>query len=151
MTKDEIKEYSVRISQSSRTEMVVITFEIMVNYIESGQKALGEGNIEDFRFNIKKARHFLMDLSSSLDMKYKISGDLMSIYMFINKWLISSESKKTLNDVERIKDIIKNLMNSFRTVSENVNDNKSMNRSDEIHTGITYGRNSQLNEYVVRK
>ena len=39
MTDTEIKEYTRRISQSNPTEIVVITYEIIINYIESAVKS----------------------------------------------------------------------------------------------------------------
>ena len=93
MTKEEIKDFSMKISQSSKTELVVITYEIIINYIESAKECHAGEDMEGFVFNIKKAKQFVNDLSVNLDFHYKLSFDLMSLYMFINK------SKDGLNNI----------------------------------------------------
>ena len=70
MTEEKIREFSLRISQTSRTGLVAITDEIIITYIEDAKKALGENDKEAFLFNIGKAKQFVDDLSSSLDIKY---------------------------------------------------------------------------------
>ena len=54
MTTEEIKSYTMRISQSTRTELVVITYEIIINYIESAKESLAEEDISKFVFNVNK-------------------------------------------------------------------------------------------------
>ena len=58
MTEEKIREFSLRISQTSRTGLVAITDEIIITYIEDAKKALGENDKEAFLFNIGKAKQF---------------------------------------------------------------------------------------------
>lgn len=48
MTEEKIREFSLRISQTSRTGLVAITDEIIITYIEDAKKALGENDKEAF-------------------------------------------------------------------------------------------------------
>ena len=56
MTEEKIREFSLRISQTSRTGLVAITDEIIITYIGDAKKALGENDKEAFLFNIGKAK-----------------------------------------------------------------------------------------------
>ena len=47
MTKSEINEYAMRISQASRSEIIVIMYEVAIKYIDDGVLALQDGNVQD--------------------------------------------------------------------------------------------------------
>ena len=64
MTKEEIKEFSLRIADSSKTELVVITYDIIINYIDGAIKAYEEEELENVVFNLQKAKQFVNNLSS---------------------------------------------------------------------------------------
>lgn len=150
MTQEEIKNYSVRVSQCSKTELVVITYEIAINYLNSAKEALKINDIDSFKFNIKKAKQFINELSSNLDFKYKISFDLMSIYLFINKTLVSVMVNRDESIIDRIIGIINNLKNAFSEVAKQDNRGQAMPNSQSLYVGLTYGPGSTLNEYVAR-
>lgn len=150
MTQEEIKNYSVRVSQCSKTELVVITYEIAINYLNSAKEALKINDIDSFKFNIKKAKQFVNELSSNLDFKYKISFDLMSIYLFINKTLVSVMVNRDESIIDRIIGIINNLKNAFSEVAKQDNRGQAMPNSQSLYVGLTYGPGSTLNEYVAR-
>ena len=69
MTKSEINEYAMRISQASRSEIIVIMYEVAIKYIDDGVLALQDGNVQEFRHDIKKAKAFVNELASALDLK----------------------------------------------------------------------------------
>ena len=54
MTKEEMNVFTRRITQSSKSELVVITYDIIINYIESANKEYEDGSVEGFIFNLKK-------------------------------------------------------------------------------------------------
>ena len=150
MTQDEIKEFSIRVGQSSKTGLVVITYEIIDNYLNSAKAALKADDIDLFKFNIKKAKQFVNDLSSNLDFKYKISFDLMSIYLFINKTLVSVMVNRDEKIIDRIIGMINNLKNAFEKVAIQDDRGQAMPNSQALYAGLTYGPGSKLNEYVAR-
>lgn len=150
MTTEEIKSYTMRISQSTRTELVVITYEIIINYIESAKESLAEEDISKFVFNVNKAKQFLNDLSSNLDFHYKISYDLMRIYMFINKTLVSAIVRKSDDELDVCIKLINNLRESFAKIAPEDKRGNAMPNSEQVYVGLTYGKGSKLNEYSVR-
>ena len=48
MTREEINQFSMRISQSNRTQIVVITYEIIINYLDSARDSFDNSNVTDF-------------------------------------------------------------------------------------------------------
>ena len=48
MTKEQINEFAMRVTQTNRTGLVVVLYEIIDNYIESALEALNNGDMESF-------------------------------------------------------------------------------------------------------
>ena len=72
MTKEQIQEYTLKITQGTKTDLVVITYDIIVTYINAGLEEYKKEKIEDFIWNIKKSAEFLSELMHSLDFEYGI-------------------------------------------------------------------------------
>ena len=149
MTKEEIKEFTLKVSSSNNTGLVVVTYEIIVNYINCGKYAFENNNYEEFVFNINKSRQFIGELISSLDLQYKISHELLEIYRFINKSLISNIVRKDIENIDKIIVLIEKLRSSFDSIKNLDESGHSMENSQKIYAGLTYGKGT-LNEYRVR-
>ncbi len=149
MTKEEMNVFTRRITQSSKSELVVITYDIIINYIESASKEYEDGSVEGFIFNLKKAKQFLNDLSSALDFSYKVSCDLMSIYMYIERCIIEGIVKKQPCELTTITDILNKLKVGFTIVSNEDTSGPVMKNGEQVFAGLTYGKGT-LNEVSVR-
>lgn len=150
MEKEVIKEYAARIAQASKTELVVITYEIINNYIEDAMECYKNQDLEGFRFNIKKAKQFVNDLQANLDFNYKLSFELMSLYLYINKCLVSSSIRKSTENLPVCQRIIASLKNAFSQVAKTDKRGSAMPNSEQIYAGLTYGKSSMLNEVYIR-
>lgn len=151
MNKERINEYAVRISQSSRGQLVAITCEIAAEYMQDARSSLKEGDKKMFSFYIKKAMDFVDNLSSSLDMKYPISGNLLSLYMYVKRVLIHANAAYTDENLESGINVMKSIGEAYEDIAgKDENGQKLMENSQEIYAGYTYGKNSRLNEFVVR-
>lgn len=149
MTKKELKEYSVRITQSTKTGLVVITYEIILNYLQTGKAAFEKGEIKDFVFNVNKAKQFVNNLSGCLDFKYTISKELFEIYLFINRTLSECVVKKDGSKVQNIIGIIEKLKTAFAEVGKNEKTGPVMENTEKIYAGLTYSK-GKLNEITLR-
>ena len=145
MTKSDLNGYARRVTQATRTELIVIMYEVAIKYIEDGIVSLKENNMEEFRYNIKKAKEFINELSSVLDMKYDISKELFRLYSYMNRVLVKADTSPEENELLRIIGMINKLKDSFERIGEN--DKKPlMQNAQQVYAGITYSKNS-LNEY----
>lgn len=149
MTKKDIKDYSVRITQSSKTGLVVITYEIIINYLNSANKAFEKDELKDFVFNVNKAKQFVNQLSSCLDFKYSISKELFEIYLFINRTLSESVIKKDAVNIKSIIGIAEKLKSAFSEVGKNEKTGSVMENTEKIYAGLTYSK-GKLNEITIR-
>lgn len=150
MTKKEIKEFSLRIAESSKTELIVITYDIILNYIETAQEAYKNSNLEDVVFNLQKAKQFVNNLSSCLDFRYSIAQELLRLYIYINNCLLKDIVKREPQNADNIKGIISKLRESYQEISPLDKSGKVMKNSEQVYVGYTYGKTSTLNEVVIR-
>lgn len=149
MTKKELQEYSIRVTQSSKTGLVVITYEIIINYLETAKKVFDETDIKEFVYNINKSKQFVNELSGCLDFKYKISLELFEIYLFINKTLVEAIVKKDKTNINSVISMIEKLKDSFEKISKDEKPGSLMENTEKIYAGLTYSK-GKLNEYTVR-
>lgn len=147
MTKEELRDFSLRISQASKSGLVAVTYEIIINYLNSAKAGQAEENEKEFLFNIKKAKQFMDNLISSLDLKYKLSYELLNIYLFINRCLVEAVTKKHADNLGRLIGILDKLRNSFEEVSSQDTTGPVMKGAPKVYAGLTYSKRA-LNEYT---
>lgn len=150
MTKEEMKEFSLRIAESSKTELVVITYDVILNYVESATRAYADSDLEAVVFNLQKAKQFVNNLSSCLDFKYGISHQLLRLYVYVNNCLVKDIVKRNPVNAENVKAVISKLRDSYNEISSLDHSGKVMKNSEQVYVGYTYGRTSTLNEVIVR-
>ena len=150
MTKEEKSVFSLRIANSSKTELIVITYDIIVNYVDAAVHAYSVDDLDSVVFNLQKAKQFLNNLSSCLNFEYGISYELMNLYIYMNNCLVRDITKRKPESAEIIKSVIDKLRASFETVSASDTSGKVMKNSEQVYVGYTYGRTSILNEVVIR-
>lgn len=150
MTKEEMNGFSLRIANSSKTELVVITYDIILNYVDTACSKYKEGDLEAVVFNLQKAKQFVNNLSSCLNFEYSISRELMSLYIYVNNCLTRNIAKRNPADADSIREVISGLRSSFNEISAEDKSGKVMKNSEQVYVGYTYGRTSTLNEVIVR-
>ena len=138
MKKESMQAYSKRITQANRTELVVITYEIIIEHIKNAQ--ISFENQEEFSNDLDQAQAFLKELIVSLDFEHQISYNLMSLYIFINKQLIEAKLKKSCEMLPRVQGMLESLLSSFREVSKQDNSAPLMQNTQKVYAGLTYGR-----------
>lgn len=140
MTDEQRKSYTARITQASRTELVLIMYEIMIEDIKEAIDAIGKSNIEEFINLLKHCRKFLHELMSTLDYTYKVSFELMSLYIYVDKTIVSCIFKKSDSSLWDVIDIITKLKDAYEEVNKIDTTGPVMKNSEQIYAGLTYGR-----------
>ena len=141
------QKYVAKISTASPLCLVIINFEIILDYLGESEKSID--NQKDFEFYILKARQFLLELRSSLDMQYEISSYLSTMYCYVDKQLAKFLFSKDLEQLNDAKSILKKIMEGFEGIKQEEKDKSSiMQNTDVIYAGLTYNKNGGLDEFV---
>lgn len=143
------EDYVARIANASQLQLVIINYEIIIDYIKAAEKSAEENNKEDFNLAVEKSRAFLSELRNSLNMKYEISRNLMSLYNYVDRQLAYyTFNKKTKYSQECIK-ILSELLEGWKEIENNEEDKSPlMQNTQQLYAGLTYGRGGKLQEYV---
>ena len=96
MTREQIQTYTLRVSQASPCELIVILYDIILDDVNNAKEALASGDNKQYQTDLSHAVRVVNELMEALDFSEKISYRLMSLYIYV---AISSfaETKDTLN------------------------------------------------------
>ena len=113
MTKEQIKEYTARVAQANRTELVVIIYELLLDEIQEGNKQYQVGNTDAGEKQIRKAQGYLQELLGSLDFRYEIALQLRQLYRYVNEQLIATLVQRRPIHLDAACEVIRGLMERF--------------------------------------
>lgn len=139
------KEFTARVTQATKSELVVIMYEIILTDIKTAREAYAKGDKLVYVAEMRNAQKFVLELMNALDFEYEISKQLMSLYIYLNKNIIKSLANYDEERLETIEMIVNKLLDSFRQVSEMDNSEPVMENTETLYAGLTYSRDS-LNE-----
>ncbi len=148
MKKEMVQSFTARITQASRSELVVILYEMTLARIEGAEKSYQESNLCDFDKELKSAQKYISELMATLDYKYKISYDLLSLYLYTSKHIITAIVKQNPLSLQSAKVILKKLLIGFEEVSKLDTSGPMMRNTQQLYAGLTYGKGT-LNETFV--
>lgn len=148
MTREELNAYAMRVSQASKTQIIVIMYEVAIQYIDDACKAMDAGDTKEFRQDVKKAKEFINELSSSLDMQYEISLRLASLYTYFNNVCVRADIRLESEELKRVRAMLSSLKNAFEQVSGEDKSGPVMLNTQKVYTGLTYSKNSLNDNYA---
>lgn len=148
MTKEQIREYTARVAQANRSELVVILYELILDSVEEAVRLFDGQQKEQAAAEIKKAQAYLQELLGSLDRQYELSGNLYSLYRYVNEQFVTTLIRQKPVNLDSVCRVIRGLMESFQEVAKQDTSGPVMEHTQQIYAGLTYGRGT-LNEVSV--
>ena len=85
MKKEQIVDFTRRISQANRSELVVIIYELLLDSLADARQAFGKEDFDTADVELKRAQGLVCELRGSLNFEYPVSYRLVSLYRYINK------------------------------------------------------------------
>lgn len=110
------EDWKYRIVNASPKMLVIVTYEIILDRLDSAATLLESGDSEGFRAKVNNAKEFVSELRLSLDLSIPVAGELSELYIFVNRLLTKayflncaglhkdscSDTKKFLQKAEEI-------------------------------------------------
>ena len=143
MDREAIKTYSYRISQATRSELVVIVYDIIRDYLKD---AVSTSDNAVFKEKLHMAMRGIDQLITGLDMQYELSGNLYVLYNYMKRTLIGAQVSYDKNVVNSIYDMLGQLRQSFYEVSRHGNSAPLMKNTEKVYSGLTYSKYGAGNE-----
>lgn len=146
MKNESIKTYSYRISQASPTELIVIMYDMAIEYLKDAKAVINRDEAE-YKQCIKYAKRVVDRLSVSLDMQYDISKELLRLYVAMSRFLIKASSSKEENLIDTVINMLTKLRGSFYELSLTDTSGPMMKNTQQVYAGLTYSSVGSSNEY----
>lgn len=137
MNNDMIRTYSYRISQATRSQLVVITYDIITDYLN---EALNDDASSGYKEKLHMAMRGIDQLITGLDMEYEISVQLYQLYNYMKRTLISAQVSGERDSVSRVITMLGKLRNAFLEVSQFDDSKPLMKNTEKVYSGLTYSR-----------
>lgn len=145
MTNELKQEYTLRITQANKTQLITILYEMLQIYMEDAKAANERNEREDFRESIRKARGCVNELMASLNFDYELAVNFLELYVYINRELARAEVRNATEPLENAGKIIDKLHQSYEKLQEMDVSGPVMENVQTVYAGLTYGKNN-LNE-----
>lgn len=145
MENAKLSEYTARITQANKSELVVVVYDIILDSLKDGIEAYNCDNKEKFVDRVKYSQKFLLELMDTLDHKYEVSKELFRLYVYVNKQLIEACIKMDVTLLDSAVDVLEKLKTGFVGVADQDKSEPVMQNVQPIYAGLTYGKGT-LNE-----
>lgn len=131
--------YSARIAAANPAQLVVINFELILAFIDSGQ--------------FEKAKNGLEQLVRALNFEIPLAHDFYGVYKYINERLTAAQFSSDENTVNataaEARELLQTLLTGWQDVEKQVADLPAVaGESPAVYSGLTYGRDGTADEYV---
>jgi flagellar protein FliS len=146
MNKEAIKTFSYRISQASKTELVVIMYDMAQEYLKDAIQALNDDDKIGFCNNIRQVKRVIDELSSGLDMQYEIANELFVLYMQADKILIRCLARMDNEGLDKVGNMLNKLRESFYKLSKDDDSGPVLKNVQQVYAGLTYSSAGGSNE-----
>jgi len=146
--RDELKkEFTARIVNANRTALVVIKYEMIFTYMEDARTDMATGAWDKVKEDLSCIERIVDRLAKDLDFTYEISGELYRLYRFCLERIAMCRVKKNLAGMDESEMVLQKLYKSFAAVAKTDHSAPLMTGSQQLVTGMTYGKNSMNQTY----
>lgn len=144
MTKELKQEYTLRITQANKTQLITILYEMILLYLDEAKDALKSDDKAVYRNAIRKIRGCMNELTASLHLEYEIAQNLLQLYLYINKELVQASMHYDQENLVHVENIIKSLCGAYRKLELQDSSAPIMANTQTVYAGLTYGRNTLM-------
>lgn len=142
MTKELKQEFTLRITQANKTQMITILYEMVLLYLEEAEKALTEDDKQEYKHAIRKIRDCMNELTLSLHLEYELAQNLLQLYQYINSELVQANIHYEKENLHHIESIIRPLHDAYQQIEAQDKSGPVMGNTQTVYAGLTYGRNT---------
>ncbi len=147
MTQERKQEFTRRIVQANKTQMITILYEMVIDYLDEALDAIGTGDKGQASVLLSYAQSCIDELIRSVNRKYELGRILSDIYVFSKKELTASAISYSQHRIWKVEQNFKMLCSAYRELEKNDTSAPMMGNTQTVYAGLTYGK-YRLNEDV---
>ncbi|WP_029231471.1 flagellar export chaperone FliS [Butyrivibrio sp. VCB2006] len=147
MTQEKKQEYTLRITQANKTQMITILYEMVIDYICDAKAAMTLAQYDIADRNLGYAQNVVDELIRSVNRKYELGRLLHRLYIFSKKELTAAGVQKSVNRLSKVEQNFRALHAAYKEIENEDTSAPTMGNIQTVYAGLTYGKYS-LNEEV---
>lgn len=142
MTTELKQEYTLRITQANKTQLITILYEMILIYIDEAEDALAADGRMEYKSSIRKIRGCMNELTASLNFDYELAYNLLQLYLYVNRELVKASTHYDKENLEHVRLIIEQLHKAYEQIESQDTSGPVMGNTQAVYAGLTYGRNT---------
>jgi len=116
MTKELKQEFTLRITQANKTQLITILYEMVLLYLKEAEEALDVQDKRAYKDAIRKIRDCMNELMMSLHLEYDLARNLLQLYQFISRELVQASIHYEKENLQHIRNIIRQLHKAYKQI-----------------------------------
>ena len=103
------QDFTRRITQSNRSELVVVLYDICFSYLDEAEKNLKEKDFDVYKEAVRKADAVIGELQAALNFQYELSPQLYPLYSYCRRELMRSMYQQSGDGIAHAKRVLSGL------------------------------------------
>ena len=142
MTTEIKQQFTFRISQANSTEMIVILYEMTLQYLADASELADQDDFAGYQSAVLRARGCIGELLQSLHLEYEPAAALRQLYLFCLRRLAQAEVRIHPELLQEVSGVITPLCDAYRQIAAQNTAGPVMQNAQVVYAGLTYGRNT---------
>ena len=137
MTRELKQEYTLRITQANKTQLITILYEMVLIYIDEAEAALSEDDRAEYKSAIRKIRGCMNELTASLNLEYDLAQNLLQLYLYVNREVVQASGHNDKENLEHIRLVIGELQKAYKKIENQDVSGPVMGNTQTVYAGLT--------------
>ncbi len=147
MKKEQILEFTRRISQANRSGLVVVIYDIFFAYLAEAGEAAERKDQEAYKDALRGGQRAVGELMQSLDFSYELAVELYRIYVYCRDLLAGAIYKQDIADARTAERLMRRLYDGFVQAAAQDMSAPLMKNTQQVYAGYTYGRDDLVETF----
>ena len=144
MTKELKQEYTLRITQANKTQLITILYEMALLYVDEAEEALAARNRTDFKNAVRRIQGCMCELMDSLHLEYELAQNLLQLYLYVNREVAKAALYDNVENLEHVRPVLEKLAAAYREIETQDMTGPVMGNAQTVYAGLTYGRDNLM-------
>lgn len=142
MTKELKQEYTLRITQANKTQLITILYEMALLYVDEAEEALTAGNRTELKNAVRRIQGCMCELMDSLHMEYEVAQNLLQLYLYVNREVAKAALYDNVENLEHVRPVLKKLAAAYKEIEAQDMTGSVMGNTQAVYAGLTYGKDT---------
>lgn len=147
MTKEQIKEFTLKTSQANHSGLILILVDIDKIYMQDAIDAYEADDKVNYAKYVNLAKRAHNELMSTMNPADPMGKKVLNVLRYIYARLVSSQVKGKPQDIDRCIAMLETLEPGFEKLHELDTEGPVMQNTHRVYAGLTYGK-GVLNESI---